>query len=364
MLIDVVRSFCFSLLLYGKGGSVGLHFDVTSLGHALSMTPLVEYAYFGGTYILTGILGLLVYTTLYYKKIHYSFLVPVFLVLGWIGIHYYMPTVSLEKPLRIAIISTDFPDEENKLQATKQREERFLSLEKMTYALASSSPDIIVYPEDARFLRYLSKEKLQLLKKTFPNTLFVDGDTRAYEQGFANYSLFYEIKDGASARNDQTIAGRGKTFLFPFSEYIPALFTPFLHFFMDEKSYSLYKENHSYTKVNSFGSFPFESVRVATLICSEFLSYTTVRNMARTGPHIVFLQSNFTVSKNRVWFTMQTRSFAQIAAATMRRPLIHVANGSESYIVSPYGIIVKTLEKGLKTTLITIAVDGSLQIEE
>lgn len=360
LLLDVLRSWIFSLLFYGEGGSVGVHFDVTSPGHALSVTPFIEYAYFGGTYVLTFIVGLLVYTTMYYKKIRHAYILPVLLVLGWIYIHYYIPITTPQTPLKIAVISTDFKDEENEEGAIKERRGRFLSLEKITYSFATSSPDIIVYPEDSRFLRYLTEETLQNLRNSFPKTLFIDGDTRPFQRGVANFSLFYETQGTIKEKNDESLSGRAKIFLFPFSEYAPSLFLPLLPLFLNTTQFESYKKNHTYSPAESLGVYTFNGTTIATLICSELFSYSTVRALGKIKPDIVMFQSNLGVFHNRAWFASHMRSFMKISAATLRTPIIQAGNGADTYIVSSYGKILRVLPKTSTSTTVIFKTDGSI----
>lgn len=363
-LIDILRSVVFSILFYGKGGSIGMHFDVTSIGHALSITPFIEYAYFGGTYILTVLVGAIIYGGMYYKKIRHIYVLPIILFVGWIYIHYCIPIATPETPVHIALITTNFKDEENEEVAQEKRKELFRQLEEATYSFATSSPDILVYPEDSRFLRYLNETTLQTLQNTFPESLFIDGDTRAFNERAANFTLFYETKGFDEGNNNESLSGRPKILLFPFSEYIPSLFSPFLPFFMSTAQLTQYKNNHTYSRASALGVSPFKKVNIATLICSELFSYSTVRKLQHEKPDIVLFQSNLQVFHNRAFFSMHMRAFIKISAATLRAPIIQSANGTDSYIVSPYGTIQISLPKNSTTTKVLLQSDGSILLSQ
>lgn len=352
-IVDIIRSILFSILFYGPGGSIGLNFDVASLGHSLSTTPFIEYSYFGGTYILTFILAAFIFSIILYKELKYFYCVPIFLSIFLIFIHL-IPINNFSRPVKIAVITTDFTETEKLSDSKKEREARFLKLEEMTYSLSLYKPDIIVYPEDSRFIRYLDEEKLQALRKEFPKTLLIDGDTRLIEGGFSNLSLFYETKGDSMDKNDRDISARGKIFLFPFSEYMPSLFKPIFIHFMAENEYINYKSNHTYKNLSTVGSYKFNSDSIVTLICSELFSYSAVKKLSISHPPIIFFQSNLVIFHNKPFFNMHLRSFTKIAASTVRSYIISSSNGSDSYIISPYGKIIYEIPRGFLITKIEI----------
>lgn len=344
---EILRSFIFSLLFLGNGSTLGFHWTSGTLGNALSSTPLIEYAYFGGTYMLAAVLGLLVFTALSYKKLRYWPASYTAIMLGWLFIHYGVPVHMPEQPLQVGVITTDFPKTiEGPLKEGFAL--RFSKLDEMTRSFSRDAVDIITYPEDARYTDQLDEKGLEGISKLFPATLFVDGETRELGGTLSNFSLFY------SPENGRSVGGRGKVFLFPFSEYLPGVFEKVFALFTTPTGLQKYKDDHTYSPRSSMQVFPFKNSRVGTLICSEIVSFQTIRSLSLKQPSLVIFQSYLSIFNGKRWFTMQDRSFSKVAAAQLRAPFITSANGAESYIISPYGSIITTIPKGFSTSVILV----------
>ncbi len=345
---EIFRSLLFSLMFSGNGGTIGLHWTAGTVGNALSATPLIEYAYFGGTYMLTAVLGFLIITFISRKDLRYWYGPYAAIFLGLLVIHYGIPTHSPQSSLRVAIITTDFAKTIPEGLAKEEFEYRFEVLNAMTQTVADKKIDIITYPEDAQYTKHLNNPQVENLSASFPSTLFVDGDTRTIGDRLSNFSLFY------SPENRNRILGRGKVFLFPFSEYLPFAFESIFKLFVNDEELSRYKENRSYVPQQSMKAIPFRGEVVGTLICSEILSFQTVRALAKEAPSVVIFQAYLGIFNGKVWFSMHNRSFSKIAAAQLRTPLISSTNGAESYIVSAYGSIVSVLPRGFGVSFVEV----------
>lgn len=347
-LAEILRSFMFSLLFAGEGSSVGLHWTSGTLGNALSSTPLIEYAYFGGTYMLSALVGLIVFVALTHKKLKYWPASYAALIVGWFFIHYTVPIHMPEQPLRVGVITTDFSKTISTQNLKEEFFSRFSKLNDMTQGFAQNHIDIIAYPEDARYTDQLDEKHLEEISKSFPETLFIDGEKRELSGNLSNFSLFY------SPENKHNVSGRGKVFLFPFSEYLPIIFRKGFSFFTTQEKLGEYETEHTYARRTSMQTFPWKGTRVGTIICSEIVSFQTIRSLAKEKPSLVIFQSYLSIFNGKMWFALQDRSFTKIAAAQLRVPLITSANGAESYVVSPYGSIIATIPKGFSTSLVLV----------
>lgn len=347
-LAEIMRSIFVSLLYSGNGGQVGLHWSAGTLGNALSTTPLIEYAYFGGVYTLTFILGLLIYICVSTKniKLYWGYLLVVFL--GLIFIHFFVPVNGPKHMIRVGVITTDFSVTSNDTDIKKYFTEQTKKVQNMTLQISTSSPDIIVYPEDTRYVEYISEnQKNTLIKSLKKDALIVDGDAISFNGKISNYSVFYEP-------NTNKAYLRGKHFLFPFNEYVPTLFESIFKIFVKGTDLSEYNKKHTFIPQNFIGTYNYKGLSVGTLICSEILSFETINLLHNSKPDIVINQSYLNVFHNSPWFLMHDRSFSKVAAAQLRTPLIGVANGTQSYIISPYGQIEKTISKGFSTKIYSI----------
>jgi apolipoprotein N-acyltransferase len=348
-LAEVLRSLVLSILYYGSNSRIGLNWTAGTIGNALSTTPLIEYAYFGGTYMLTFILGYCVYSVI--SKKHFSLyknhIVVIIVIL--FGIHFLVPINGPKDITKIATITTNFQDPKNSTQQeiSSFYKEQAKIVHNMTLSLATSSVDIIVYPEDTRYISSLSTSTENDITKNFKNTLFVDGGTRKIQGGLSNYTIFY--KPGW-----KKIPIRGKSFLMPFNEYVPVAFGPLLQFFIQKEDIGEYSTEHTYIPEHSSTVLRYGDLRVGTLICSEILSYATIASIKNEHPDIIFYQSHLNVFHDNPWFLMHMRSFTKVAAAQLRTPILTASNDSPSFYISPYGSILDTIPTGFVSKIYTV----------
>lgn len=344
---EIIRSFLLSVLFKGEGSTIDLHYTSGTIGNALAPTPLIEFAYFGGTFALTFILGYLVY--IFVTKINLSLyqkhLAAILVLLGIV--HFFIPTSLPENPVTIGVVTTDFKtvSDENLVSSFKEQNKKVST---MTFSFASSSPDILVYPEDTRYIEYASNTEKKNLTTFFPKTLFIDGNTNTFKGKMVNVSVFYHPETGKNL-------ARGKSFLLPFNEFIPIFFRPIFSLFIPENAMGAYSKNHTYTPIQSNKTVPFNDIRIGTLLCSEILSFATINNLRKEKPSLVFFQSHLNVFHNNPWFRMHLYSFTKIAAAQLRSPLISSTNGAPSFIISPYGVIVDTIPTSFSTRTYTFS---------
>lgn len=335
-LAEVLRSILLSLLFYGNGGWIGLHWTGETIGNALSVTPFIEYAYFGGSYILTFIVGIFIYTValLFKEKRTYIYYTP-FVVTTFVLvlIHYTIPVRGPEKPVTLAVISTTFTFPSKGEDVSMTLAKHFVQLFLKTLELTPYKPDIIVYPEDAEFTRLLIEGRDEEIQKKLPDTLLVDGSTVEKNKTFSNVSVFYDTKTSTS-----TYAY--KRFMFPLNEYIPHVFVSIFHYFINPNILDSFTKDHGYAPVFTPRSYLHNGIRVATLLCSEIVSFETVRAVGKEKPDIIFHQAQLILFRGSPIYTAHLRSFTKVAAAQLRTTTIGSINEMPSYIVSPHGRIV------------------------
>lgn len=344
---EILRSFLVSLLYVGNGGTLGLHWTASTIGNALSVTPLIEYAYFAGTFSLAFIVGVLVYTWGTPHSLKQRYIYTLAILAGLCIIHYGIPVHGPVKPLQVGVITTNFPNPKKATSTVLLADpfpERFKKIHEMTKLFVPSSqygPNIIVYPEDTRYVDYLRGQTRTELMSLYRDTLYIDSTTRVEKGRLSNYSILYNP-------NDTVAVGRGKGFIFPFSEYIPSFFTPIFSFFVGKDTFDEYIKQHTYTPIpiKETGYEFNEQTRLSTLLCSEILSYQTIRAIQKQKPSIVFFQSQLSVFNTNPLAIAQLRSDTKIAAAQLRTPIISSSNAFDSFIVTPYGVVVDTIPIG------------------
>jgi apolipoprotein N-acyltransferase len=343
---EMIRALLISLLFLGNETTIAFHFTAGTIGNALSTTPLVEFAYFGGTFGLTFILGYLVYCLSSKKRIHTYKTHVVGIIILLCLVHFLIPVRTIQVGTPIGIVTTDFKNTQTLYN--KEVTIRKNIVHQMTLSFGEPNPLIIVYPEDTRYTSSISLRDKADLFLHYNSTLFVDGDTVPYKHGFSNVSLFYYPKENTDFK-------RGKEILLPFNEYIPYVFGSLFNLFVEKNEMDKYKENHTYTPVSGLKTVTFDGMKIGTLICSEILSYSTIHGLSQEKPSIIFFQSQLSVFHDNPYFEMHLRSFSKVAAAQLRTTFISSTNGAPSFIISPYGVIIRTIPTGFSTSTYLIS---------
>jgi apolipoprotein N-acyltransferase len=258
-------------------------------------------------------------------------------------IHFFAPIHGPTQDTKVLVVGTTF-DGYPKGDIASQKEEwayRENSLQKTILSFVTSAPDLIILPEDARYLSLylssLSSKNIDAFRTTFSKSLLVDGDTLLFGKTTRNYTLFYDIA------ND-TRVGRGKTFLFPFSEYLPYLFEKIIGIFIGQQEASIYNNEHSYSRDTKMFMYPSKVGNIVTLVCSEVLSYDTLNRTAKEKPDIAILQSYLSVFHQNPLFYMSYNSFTKFAAAQIRAPLLVVAQDAPSMYISARGKVISEFQ--------------------
>lgn len=344
---EVGRALIISILYYKEGtATLGLHFTAGTIGNALSTTPLVEFAYFGGSFALTFVLGYLVYIGSSKQHVIQYWKHALGIIVVLVGVHFFIPAPLPKEGTSIGIITTNFTLPKNVEDRAAVFKEQEKEIHTMTLSLASSSPSFIVYPEDTRYISNLTPSHKTDLLILFGNTLFIDGDTIPTKYGYSNVSLFYYPKR-------TKISVRGKEFLLPFNEYLPLVFENIFKPFVPEGEMESYAKLHTYASIVSNKTIVFNKTRIGTLLCSEILSFSVVNALKKENPDIVFFQSRMNVFHNNIWTIMHMRSFTKVAAAQLRKPFVSSISGAPSFVISPHGKILLFIPTGLSTSLYT-----------
>ena len=329
---EIIRVIILMLVFWGSGSVSGLNFTLGSLGMVLANTPLVELAYPYGIFSLTFFTVLIVSLFVLEKNNHYRFLGFTFIILIFLFIHFSDHSNQISKPITVGVVSTNYPetsfDEKTVGQIFSQRRE---GLKKIIYDLSKNNLDIILLPEDTRFLSLKDTQEVRDLMQKFPNTYFFDGNTLKDGNNFFNASTVYQLKE-------KVYLWRGKNFLLPFDEYIPKLFRP-LFLLIDRETFLDFEKNHTYTKNESHVSFILPTGKFGTLICSELFSFSSVSSLISQKPNIIFGQSQLSIFHKRDWFTAYYLMTQKINGAATKIPLIITANYMPTTVVNGYGKI-------------------------
>lgn len=320
---DICRSLLLSWFFAAPGKSdIGLHWATVTFGHALSGTPFIEYAYLGGAYVLTGIFCMLIIAALS-RTLAVRAAYIIITVIGTYSISYLAPIHSVQKNVTVGIVglSSSSVAEDNTFASTTA----FIT-EELEQA---AHTNILITPEDTRFLAHLSPSQKKTLASSSVTTV-IDGDSIIYHGSPANMSYVYDVQS-------ETLEGRGKGFMFPFSEYLPSIASTLAKKVVDQSSLLEYTKNRTYSLGKDPVVFETPYGRVGTLICSEVISYTMIEKLLAQHPDIIIVQTHLPVFHKNPWFIALYTSTLQVLAAQARTTVVVSAYDAPSMVINGHG---------------------------
>jgi apolipoprotein N-acyltransferase len=327
---ETLRSLALSALFYAPGSAtIGLHWSAGTFGNALAITPLVEYAHFGGVFFLSGILTILV-ALLFVRHTKTIGIYLACVVCGWFVVHTTIPTNTFAGEGIIGVVSLERDEirRENDPKLYVEQKDLILSLVKN----ATVRPDTLVLPEDTRFLENLTSKDKQLLE-SFGVTAVIDSATTIHQYKLSNYSYVYDTKT-------TVLQGRGKWFLFPFNEYTPLVFKTILSLWFSDEEIQGYTKEHTYASGKVPQVFETSYGNVGTLLCSEMFSHGAISSFTDGQASFIVLQSHLPVFHKNPWLFMSYYLIAQTIAAQTRSHLFVSSTDAPTLLISPYGNII------------------------
>jgi apolipoprotein N-acyltransferase len=322
-----------------------------NLGYALAdYTVLIQIGEIGGIYIVS--LMILIINILLYRIIQTgryrwrSFLLPMLIVLVWLGfgIYRYKTIKLVETGKNIGIVQVSIPQhlkwEEEYVQTTLDLYEEY------TKALAAEQPDLIIWPESALPAYVMREPRFRYFVADLAQELKTDIFLGFPHYEFAiDYPQRYKFYNACTRVNKQGIFDDlyCKIILVPFGERMPLLsvFPALwdLQFGQANFEYGI-KQVH----------YDLDGYRYSPLICFEIVFPRLTTQMAQDEVDFIV---NIT---NDAWFkrsagTYQHMVMAKFRAVETRMPVYRAANTGYSVIISARGDIQKQTELYEKTTI-------------
>lgn len=342
VIVEILRAYALTLIFWGGGSIFGAHMSSWTFGEILSITPLAPFAYLGGTFILSGIFIFIIGLAIYPIKIWKKILIFITLIIFIIATRIYPQNKIDTTPITIAVVQTSFPPLVYGQSISKVFKYRTDRIDTLIKGLAGSRPDIIVLPEDSRYITSRMPEEKEELRKLFPETLFIDGTTRIIDEDRKNATVFFDSK------TNETIT-RDKGFLFPLGEYVPYVIKPVVRIFVGDEFLKKYESLSEYAPGVLPSSTQTRFGKIGTLICSELGSFSSVNALRASNPDIIFVQSSLTRGHNNPRLVMQHIFSIRILANMLRKPIISVANNGPVLVVDANGKTIFFKDVGLTT---------------
>lgn len=353
IVFEFLRTFGFFVITLGPGSLFGPHFSVGFLGYALAENEiLLQLARFGGVYTLSFIVvfinALLYYFFVLYRHKTQNKWHRIFFICTALMIIIFYSALLIQpahkeggsgEKLTIALVHTSFDTSSNKTREAQN--DKFNMNVQRIYEIKESGivPDVIVFPEDTRFLKTLiTQNKIQtFFKGLFGDNeiLVVDSSRKTSPDGTVTSRLFYlNTKSG----NIQTA---DKLFLVPQGEYLPYIYTIVSKLFRQGDVVDAFNNNRAYQNGGAVKGIKFRDSTVGGLFCSDIVSPVLYKQLVeKEGADIlinVASQSRFHGSRT---LYRQIKSIAKVRAVENNRYFIQSSNVAPSFILDNYGRVI------------------------
>jgi len=310
------------------------------LGYAMThYTPFIQMAALGGVYLVSAwlvLVNLLIYRALFSRRrIVYALgLVIVFII----PLGYSLLNIKPTAPwFRVAIVQPNVSPYDKGDWDSRERIQA--DLIRLTREAAKDTPDLVIYPETATLVDVLHSTTMgpalrnladSLNIEIFTGTPIYDDDHRTWHNG----AVLIRPEVGITQRYY-------KMRLVPFSEKIPyADELPIIRKLIGTADMGNWDRGWNYTVFES------RVGKLSGLICFEAIFPDLAREFCARGANLLV------VVTNDGWFGTLPGAHQHAELAVMRTvengvPMVRSANNGISFIVDPYGRVIK------KTTLFT-----------
>jgi apolipoprotein N-acyltransferase len=336
-LVEIARSYLFILVTWGGGSVFGAYISTWSIGSILASTPLLIFASMGGVFTLSFVIMCLISLTVYPMRSQIRVIGFMAVLLAWAGIRFFLFHPPNLEPITFGIVQTAFnspietENTNNSLYYAYQRRAQDV-IHPLVMSFRDTAPDLIILPEDSRYVDLQSVKQRQEINESFPDSLILDNATRSTSDGIKNISIAYDPKTG-------TAFMRNKRFLFPFGEYIPFFMKSIISLFVNPEKLALYESQREYTSGEAPYAYDTKFGRVGVLICSELTSSNAIASLKKSRPDVVVLQSSLLWTHDNPYYLMSHILALKILAVSVARPVISVSNGGPSIMLDAYGRI-------------------------
>ncbi len=334
VLSEVLRTIFFFILTMAPESLPGLHWTFGFSGYILSGSPLLlQLASLGGVYLLGFIFALLASVFVYSKYSLAKRLIVAFIFVTVLYIPFPDINFSNEPSLRTIITKTT----ENSYFSSKSID-REAQLKRITELIKKatatiSNIDLIVLPEDSRFLELQSDAQISALP--IENTTYIIDSSRVQLPNGSATSKIMTYARGEGVTRQYT-----KRLLVPEGEYLSYTYKTLLVTFGLKEKIREFISTKAYSRGDlDTATLVNNSLPVAASLCSEIYSPHLQRNLSQDSGIIVNMGSHSRLKGSNILFN-QIVAMSKVRAVENGKYLVRATNFDESFVISPSGRIV------------------------
>ena len=333
VIFEYLRMCGITLLAWGPGSILAPYFSFGMLGYALANSnALLQLARPGGVFALSltvALVSFLLWAWLFKKwEIIPKPLTASFI--GLVSITYMMlclfPFKAPHSPLSVVTLSTDFPS--TLVVSNEEQSSEVSEIEKdlETIGRSGNVPDVIVLPEDMRFIETLTvqgKDPASYLRSIFGKreALIVDSARVTGFIGTHGQITFFSSTRGV-------VAIRNKLILTPIGEYTPTTVAWGMRLFGMSAEVQAMQGNRDYLPGDTPQGVEYHGATLIALLCSEMVSPTLYYDATRNSVDPILLnlssQSIFHDSGNPY---AELREMALVHSVWSDAPYFQSTNG-------------------------------------
>ncbi|MEK9151245.1 MAG: apolipoprotein N-acyltransferase [Patescibacteria group bacterium] len=350
VIFEWLRTFGFALIFYSDVTYWGAHWTFGNLGYIFAGSPLLPWASIGGMSLLSFIAVAVNIMFFLWAQKRFTISPRVFacsvgVLILFIAAHMALVRYTAQprsaSRLSVAVLSTDLPsyftisDEER-----MARSDVFYEL-LMRIAKTEDKPDVVVFPEDTRFLSSFSPAGRAALLRNVSGgkpMVFIDSSMRIDGKRFSILSYYDE--------NGRVLGEYKKLLLVPNGEYMPFFMGGMARILGDGAWADSFIQYHEYARGEKLSVARTPKGNFGSLFCSEIFSDVLYSTLARDGAEVLVNSSSLSFAHRSSLLALQTRAQARLRAAETGRFFLRSVNDAPSLIIAPDGTIVAESERG------------------
>lgn len=327
--LEYLRMWWIALVTWGPGTVLAPHYSLGFAGYSLASQPLLlQLASFGGIYLLSFTVVLLAGLS-YWAYRGKGLIVPLLVIAALLCGTLLAPNQAGTESVRVALINVHTSPV--LMLTSAEAMARFNQHKELLEQAIAHNPDIVIFPEDARFLKNVARENTQL-PATGTSYVVLDSGRINISTGIAKSEMVYSGPDG------NVISRQDKQLLLPYGEYMPYLYSFLLDRFGQEKLLANIENNRTYVpSTYTEGLVDIRGVAMGARFCAEILSPSLYADLAGTGAEILInLSSHSWFHKSRILHS-QVLAISKVRAVENNRYLVRSANYSPGFVLDNTG---------------------------
>ncbi|MFH1979131.1 MAG: nitrilase-related carbon-nitrogen hydrolase [Patescibacteria group bacterium] len=355
IVFDYLRAWFFTFLIYSPETFLGPHFSIGFVGYVLAQNyNFLQLASIGGVHILSFLVvfvNIFVFWLFFVsrfgrdKKIAGFVLLMLFLiVVAYFPIKVFSQKQENSIELTVSVVHTSFPSFFT--ITSEDRENRMLVYKDLVREMGNSEekPDILIFPEDSRFLKKLmdNKENFMFFNDLFggKTSMVIDSSRiKTFENKIKSRLFFYNVQTGEYQKYDKMV-------LAPGGEFLASFFTNFLKLIGYGDFVKKFNNGRAYTRGELFSTGSFLGHKVGGFFCNEVASLDVSKKITQNGAELLINPSSHSTFKGSEMLKKQILDITKVRAVENNRYVVQPGNFIPSSIISNKGeILFSSLDK-------------------